>query len=88
MIRFAILAALAASAASAQVPNPDIARAAAVQVDQAMQSARTAKESMDRTAPLLTVEPHKDPEDAAKEKAWREAKEAEAKKAMDAPKPK
>ena len=86
MIRFLFLTAFAASAASAQAPNLDAARAAATQVDQAIQAARTAKESMDRVEPLLTIEPHKQPSQAD-EKAWRKAKETEAMKAMDASKP-
>ena len=90
MIRLLLLAVFS-SAATAQtvppIPNIDAARAAARQVDQATQAPRTGKESMDRVAPLLTVEPHAEPskEDEA---AWRKAKEAEAKKKLEASKPK
>ena len=92
MMRFMLLAALS-SAAMAQtvpppIPNIDAARAAARQVDQATQEPRTGKESMDRVTPLLTVEPHDDPEAEADEEAWRKAREAEAKKQLEASKPK
>lgn len=71
-----------------QVPNIDAARAAARVVDQTVQAPRTGKESLDRTAPLLTVEPHHDPAAAeADEAAWRKAREAEAKKKLEGPKP-
>lgn len=91
MIRFLLLAALSSAALAQAVPPPlpniDAARAAARQVDQATQAPRTGKESMDRVAPLLTVEPHAAPtkEDEA---AWRKAREAEAKKKLEASKPK
>jgi hypothetical protein len=91
LVRLAIVAALPAMAGAQTVPavpNLDAARAAARQVDQAAQVPRTGKESMDRTAPLLTVEPHKDPASGADEAAWREKKEAEAKKALEASPPK
>ncbi|MDO9490452.1 MAG: hypothetical protein Q7J32_18940 [Sphingomonadaceae bacterium] len=72
-----------------QVPTIDAARAAARAVDQSVQAPRTGQESMDRTAPLLTVEPHKDPAAAeADEAAWRKAREAEAKKKLEKPEPK
>lgn len=90
MIRFLLLTALS-SAALAQavppIPNIDAVRAAARQVDQATQAPRTGKESMDRVTPLLTVEPHEEPskdDDAA----WRKVREAEAKKKLEASKPK
>ena len=90
MVRFLLFTAFS-SAALAQavppIPNIDAARAAARQVDQATQAPRTGKESMDRVAPLLTVEP---PAERSKEDeaAWRKAKEAEAKKKLEASKPK
>ena len=87
MLRMAVLLALPAAAAAQTpppVPNPDAARAAARQVDQATQVARTGKESMDRVTPLLTVEPPAEPQDEA---AWRKKKEEEAKKALEATKP-
>ena len=90
MLRMIALLALSTAAAAQTVPpvpNIDAARAAARQVDQATQAPRTGKESMDRVAPLLTVEPHKDPETEANEAAWRKKKEAEAKKALEASKP-
>ncbi len=69
-----------------QIPNIDAARAAARAVDQTMQSPRTGRESMDRTAPLLTIEPHPDPAAAeADEAAWRKAREEEAKKKLEPP---
>lgn len=78
------------TAALAQaMPNIDAARAAAKAVDQSVQTPRTGRESMDRTAPLLTVEPHKDP--AAVEgddAAWRKAQEAAAKKKLEESEPK
>lgn len=85
MIRFLLLAALSSAAlAQAVPPIPDIdaARAAARQVDQATQAPRTGKESMDRVAPLLTVEARAEPskEDEA---AWRQAREAEAKRKLE-----
>ncbi len=72
-----------------QIPNIDAARAAAKAVDQSVQAPRTGQDSMDRTAPLLTVEPHKDPAAVeGDEAAWRKAQEAAAKKKLEAPEPK
>lgn len=87
MYRLLILLALPAAVVAQTVPAPpvlDTARAAARQVDQATQAPRTGKESMDRVTPLLTVEPRPDPDEVA----WREAKEAEARKKLEASKPK
>lgn len=72
-----------------QIPNIDAARAAAKAVDQSVQAPRTGQESMDRTAPLLTVEPHKDPAAVeGDEEAWRKAQEAAAKKKLEKADPK
>jgi hypothetical protein len=86
MMRAIILSGLLAGQAQAQtIPGMDAARAAARQVDQTVQEPRIGKESMDRTYPLLTVEPHADPgKSEADEAAWKKAKEAEAKKALEA----
>ncbi len=89
MIRLMALAILPATAALAQavpvpVPSIDAARAAARAVDQSIQPERTGQESLDRTTPLLKVEPHKDPSKAT-EAEWRKAKEAEAKQALEKP---
>lgn len=73
---------LAALMQAPPLPNLDAARAAARQVEQAVQVDRTGKKAMDRTAPLLTVEPHKDPANAD-DAAWKKAREAEAKKALE-----
>lgn len=85
MKRLLIVALLPASALAQsvpQVPSMDAARAAARAVDQSTQTQRTGQESLDRTAPLLTVEPHKDPA-SADEAEWRKKREAEAKKALE-----
>jgi hypothetical protein len=91
MIRFLLLAALSSAALAQTVPPPipniDAARAAARQVDQATQVPRTGKESMDRVTPLLTVEPHEEPS-KEDDDAWRKTREAEAKKKLEASKPK
>ena len=88
MYRLFTLLALPAAAAAAQtvpqLPSLDAARATARQIDQATQAPRTGKESMDRVTPLLTIEPHG--EDS--EQAWRKAKEDEARKKLEAAKPK
>jgi len=87
MFRLFILAALPAAAAAQTVPSAptlDAARAAARQVDQVTQAPRTGKESMDRVTPLLTVEPRRARDE---EKAWRKAREAEAKKQLEASEP-
>lgn len=88
MLALLMLSSAAAAQTVPPVPNIDAARAAARQVDQVTQAPRTGKESMDRVTPLLTVEPHDDPEAEAKEEAWRKAKEAEAKKKLEESKPK
>lgn len=87
MFRTLMLLLMPAATAAQMAPSPpslDAARAAARQVDQATQAPRTGKESMDRVAPLLTVESHSEPGDEA---AWRKKKEAASKKALEAPKP-
>lgn len=84
-----ITLAMPTAALAQAMPNIDAARAAAKAVDQSVQTPRTGRESMDRTAPLLTVEPHKDP--AAVEgddAAWRKAQEAAAKKKLEESEPK
>lgn len=83
------LPAAAMAQAVPPIPNIDAARAAAKAVDQSVQAPRTGQESMDRTAPLLTVEPHADPA-AAKgdEAAWRKAQEAAAKQKLEKSDPK
>jgi len=83
------LPAAAMAQAVPQIPNIDAARAAAKAVDQSVQAPRTGQESMDRTAPLLTVEPHKDAAAVdGDEAAWRKAQEAAAKKKLEKPEPK
>ena len=84
-----ITLAIPTAAVAQAIPNIDAARAAAKAVDQTVQTPRTGRESMDRTAPLLTVEPHRDPAAVeGDEAAWRKAQEAEAKKKLETTEPK
>jgi hypothetical protein len=92
-MKMALIALALPAAAMAQavppIPNIDAARAAAKAVDQSVQAPRTGQQSMDRTAPLLTVEPHKDPATVeGDEAAWRKAQEAAATKKLEKSEPK